>query len=500
MTSGERPLRDEWRFDELHPEAYRTLVEGVPAILYIDRPDERSTNLYTSPMVEELLGFTVDEWVGDADLWDARLHPDDREAVMAANRVSNERGEHFVAEYRLQAKDGSWRWIRDEAAPMRDADGTLVFWRGVMLDITERKEAEEQARVARERLEALVDNIPAIVYTETPREDPYGLYLSAYVETLLGYSLQEWTAPDDFWEDHLHPDDRAVTVAEAERTDRTLEPYAATYRLRAADGRWVWVHDTAAFVPDDDGGFWQGFMFDVTERMEAEERLRWSLEVLRRTLQQRRELAQRVQQAQEAERRRIAADLHDDPIQVMSAVDMRLQMLAAYPQSVSVEEIAQLEADVRGAIERMRSMLFELRPSALERDGLVVALELYVEHSARDAGWTWEVRGEVDAEPDHDTQVLLYRIAQEAVQNARKHAGATRVRVDVATAGDGVSVRVHDDGTGFDPEATPVPGHLGLSVMQESAELAGGWVRVVSTPGEGSTVECWLPARSAAEG
>ena len=492
-------MSEDWRFDELHPEAFRTLVEGVPAILYIDRPDEASTNLYTSPQVEEVLGFTVEEWVSDPDLWHARLHPDDRDGVMRANRLSNERVQHFVAEYRLRAKDGTWHWIRDEAAPMRDTDGTLVFWRGVMLDITERKEAEEEARVARERLQALIDNIPAVVYVEMPGGEADGFFLSAYVERLLGYTADEWTWTPDFWLDHLHPDDRQLVKDQDDATDRSREPYAATYRIRAADGRWVWVHDTAAFVAGEDGdGFWQGFMFDVTERMEAESRLRWSLDVLRRTLQQRRELAQRVQQAQEAERRRIAADLHDDPIQVMSAVDMRLQMLAAYPQSVSTEEIELLEADVRGAIERMRSMLFELRPAALERDGLVAALELYVEHTARDGGWTWEVRGEVRAEPDPDMQVLLYRIAQEAVQNARKHAGATTVRVDVATAGDGVSVRVYDDGTGFDTDAAPVPGHLGLSAMQESAELAGGWVRVASTPGEGSTVECWLPARVAA--
>ena len=117
--------------------------------------------------------------MSDPDLWHAQLHPDDRDAVMTANRISNERVEHFVAEYRLRAKDGTWHWIRDEAAPMRDTDGTLVFWRGVMLDITERKEAEEEARVARERLQALIDNIPAVVYVETPGGDAEGFFLSA---------------------------------------------------------------------------------------------------------------------------------------------------------------------------------------------------------------------------------------------------------------------------------------------------------------------------------
>lgn len=360
-------MSEAWRFDELHPDAYRTLVEGVPAILYIDRPDEDSTNLYTSPQVEQLLGYTVQEWTTDPELWRTCLHPDDVDPTMQANRISNERGERFLHEYRLRAKDGRWVWIRDEAIPMTSKDGTLLYWRGVMLDITDRKEAEE--------------------------------------------------------------------------------------------------------------------------------RLRWSLDVLRQTLQQRRELAARVQHAQEAERRKIAAELHDDPIQVMSAVDMRLQMMAGYPDAVTSEALEALEADVRGAIERLRSMLFELRPVALDRSGLVVALEQYLEYLAPTAGWRWEIHGELETQPEPDTRALLYRIAQEAIQNVRKHAGATRVRVDVAPAGDGVTVRVFDDGSGFDPDVatTPEPGHLGMSAMLESAELAGGWVRISSEQGEGSTVECWLP-------
>jgi signal transduction histidine kinase len=176
-------------------------------------------------------------------------------------------------------------------------------------------------------------------------------------------------------------------------------------------------------------------------------------------------------------------------------------MLAGFPDSVSSDELAALELDVRGAIERLRSMLFELRPAALDIEGLVPALEQYLEHVATSTGWLWEVQGHVVEEPDTDVRALLYRIAQEAIQNARKHAGATQLRVDVATAGDGVSVRIHDDGAGFDPDeaSRPEPGHLGMSAMLESAELAGGWVRVASSFGEGTTVECWLPLDATAE-
>jgi PAS domain S-box-containing protein len=359
--------RDRW-VDDLHPEAYKTLVEGVPAILYIDRPDELSTNLYTSPQVEPILGFTVDEWRADPELWRKQLHPDDVERALETHRESNTGESPYLDEYRIRTKDGRTLWIHDEAWPVLAEDGSILFWRGVMLDITDRKEAEEK--------------------------------------------------------------------------------------------------------------------------------LRWSLDVLRRTLQQRRELAQRLQHAQELERRQIAADIHDDPIQVMSAVDMRLQMLLEFPDSVTAEVIGEVEHEVGEAIARLRSLLFELRPTALDRDGLAAALRLYAEHTAKAAGWTVEVLDSLDEEPDADVAALLYRIAQEATVNARKHAEASALRIEVAGAADGTVVRVIDDGVGFSPDLTsaPEPGHLGLTTMVERAELAGGWVRVLSKPGAGTTVECWLPA------
>jgi PAS domain S-box-containing protein len=363
--------RDHW-LDDLHPEAYRTLVEGVPAILYIDRPDELSTNLYTSPQIEPILGFTVDEWRADAELWRKQLHPDDVERALTTHRLSNSTASQYLDEYRIRTKDGRTLWIHDEAWPVLSEDGSILFWRGVMLDITDRKEAEEK--------------------------------------------------------------------------------------------------------------------------------LRWSLDVLRRTLQQRRELAQRLQHAQELERRQIAADIHDDPIQVMSAVDMRLQMLLGYPESITTDAIAEIEREVGEAIARLRSLLFELRPLALDRDGLVSALRLYAEHTAKTTGWIVDVQDALPDEPDSDVAALLYRIAQEAIVNARKHADASSIRIEVVGAAEGVVVRVTDDGKGFTPDLTsaPEPGHLGLTTMVERAELSGGWVRVLSTPRAGTTVECWLPSDVAA--
>lgn len=354
-----------WPRQELHPDAYRTLVEGAPAILYIDRPDEFSTNLYTSPQIVDLLGYSVSEWMEDAELWVRSIHPSDRERVVHEHRTSNARAERFLSEYRILSKGGREVWIRDEAVPVKSEDGTMLYWRGVMVDITPQKHAEEQ--------------------------------------------------------------------------------------------------------------------------------LRSSLEDVRRVVTQRRELAQLIETAQEEERRRIAADIHDDPIQVMSAVDMRLQLLLARPERVDPHELGELAEELRSAIDRLRNLLFELRPVALDVEGLGPAIEMYLEHSAKETGWTWRVIDELDEAPTAETRVAFYRIAQEAVSNVRKHANATHVDVRLTPTDRGLLLRIADDGDGFHPSEKPRSGHLGLATITERAELAGGWCRVRSRPGEGAVLECWMP-------
>jgi PAS domain S-box-containing protein len=344
----------------------------------------------------------------------------------------------------------------------------------------------------------LVEGIPAILYVDRPDEFSTNFYTSPQAEALLGYSQEEWGSDQDLWLRIIHPDDLEAVRAENDRSNVDGEPFHAEYRIVANDGRIVWIRDDALLVRDEQGmpAYWRGIMLDVTAEKTAEEKLRWSLEVLRRTIQQRRELAQKIETAQDEERRQIAADIHDDPIQVMSAVDLRLAMLAEQPETISAEALGELQSTVRQSIERLRSLVFELRPAALDRDGLVVAIDQYLAHAAKETGWTCDVRDELTAEPDEDLRVSLYRIVQEAVANARKHAGARHVSVRVTTAGDGVTVLVTDDGAGFDTDRveTPVPGHLGLAPMIERAELVGGWCRVSSATDAGTSVECWLPA------
>jgi signal transduction histidine kinase len=224
---------------------------------------------------------------------------------------------------------------------------------------------------------------------------------------------------------------------------------------------------------------------------ERTEELRKVIKDLEETDEQRRSLLSHVVRAQEDERTRIANDIHDDPLQKLVAAKMRVELLQRAHKDVA--ELDDVHETVRSCITSLRFLLFDLRPPILDEQGLGPAVEDYLQHSGGDA--TFTVRDELLAEVPAETRVLLYRIAQEALTNARKHAEARHVDVELEAQDDGVLMRIEDDGVGFSPLEVrgSKPGHLGLAAMRERAEMAGGRIHLHSLPGAGTVLEVWLP-------
>jgi signal transduction histidine kinase len=223
-----------------------------------------------------------------------------------------------------------------------------------------------------------------------------------------------------------------------------------------------------------------------------------SLQDLQLADHERRRLLARLVDAQEEERQRVANDIHDDPIQKLVAISMRLQLLKKMAGEGSDSSLDDLIETVRQTINGMRHMIFELRPTVLDNLGVAAALVEYLETVGVSA--EYEVQDDLDDEPDGELGLIMYRIAQEALANVRKHANASRVHVRLAQQDGGYVVRIEDDGDGFDPPEMlrSIPGHLGLSSMRERAEMAGGWCKVHGLPGGGTTVEFWVPEGASA--
>ncbi len=471
---------------------FRQLVESIPACVSLERMGTREI-LYVGPRVGELLGYPLEDWRSGSVSWRDILHPDDRERVLASDRDLHERPARFADEYRVLAADGRTVWVRDETVPVKGEPGEPGAWLGFWTDVTERKEVERALREAEERYRLLVEATPAAVYLD--RIEPYEvLYTSPRIEEMLGYPVDDWVSGKLSWHDVLHPDDRERVIRDSGERDRGLAPYTDEYRVLAADGRVVWVRDQAVPVPDESGEstFWQGFWVDVTERREAEE-------ALRRAEVEKRELLSRLVAAGEAERGRLAEDLHDAPIQNLTALQLRLESLNARldGQDRVVAEAA-LET-VGAAIRSLRSMMFELQPRTLERDGLETTLRAYLTTLADESGLDVALRSALPSEPPASARSILYRIAQEALANARKHARASRVEVKIERAEGGYRIRIEDDGVGFDPDAQGPQTYTGLAAMRDRAELSGGHLRVAPGEEKGTVVEAFIPEDDVAQ-
>jgi signal transduction histidine kinase len=237
--------------------------------------------------------------------------------------------------------------------------------------------------------------------------------------------------------------------------------------------------------------------FDRTHLRVVNEKLFEKVSQLEALTLERRRLLADVVGAQEAERRRIAAEIHDDSIQVMAAAGLRLDLLGRRLADGEDREAMQKLGDAVGqAVGRLRRLTFELRPQSLDTGQLPAAIAAYLtESQIGENGPLWHVDDRLETPVGEQNAVIFYRIAQEALRNARKHAGASALQVMLERTRSGVQLTVRDDGGGCDVgrALSYSPGHLGLVAMRERAEIAGGWMRFESVEGAGSSVTAWLP-------
>ena len=215
--------------------------------------------------------------------------------------------------------------------------------------------------------------------------------------------------------------------------------------------------------------------------------------LLERIEAERRRSGRLVLRAQEEERRRVARDLHDEVNQALTAVLLRLEAVSQSAPPELDDDVREAKVLASRAMDELLGLARQLRPAALDDLGLAAALDSQVRRFSEQTGIEAELKtiGPPDRLSD-DAELVIYRIAQEALSNVARHAGAERVGVELHSLGDGVELRVRDDGRGFDAAAANNGSGdgrgLGLEGMAERARLVGGELEVASGPGEGTTV------------
>jgi PAS domain S-box-containing protein len=234
---------------------------------------------------------------------------------------------------------------------------------------------------------------------------------------------------------------------------------------------------------------------DLTEAQRTQFVLRRGVETLMSESRDRQALLRHLIQAREEERLRIAADIHDDAIQLISAAGLRLQQLRLRVRDQAAHRILdKLQEALTLSSSHLRQLIFDLRPSGLEEGGLGTAVRVYLEQLHADSGLAYRLDDRLSGRVPEGAALLIYRNVLEVLANVRKHARASAVTVELLDVADGYLVRIADDGVGYDPaDIEDRPGHLGVVLIRERAELAGGWSRIESSPGAGTTVEFWIP-------
>ncbi|WIV54615.1 PAS domain-containing sensor histidine kinase [Amycolatopsis nalaikhensis] len=458
---------------------FRLMVQGVLdyAIFMLD-PEGRISSW--SAGAERIKGWSAGEIIGQH--FSVFYPPEDVAAGKPAREleIAVERGRLEDEGWRLR-KDGTRFWANVVITALYDEHGQLQGFGKVTRDVTERRDAEVALRESEERFRLLVQGVLDYGIFML---DPEGRISSwnAGAERIKGWSAGEIIG--QHFSVFYPPEDVAVG-----KPARELEIAVQQGRLEdegwrvRKDGTRFWANVVITALFDEQGRL-RGFgkvTRDMTERRNAEQALR-----------ERRRLVGHLVDAQEVERRRIAWDVHDESIQSMVAVGMRLQLLASRLPEPHAAAVAGLDESVQAAIGRLRALVSRLRPPELDRSGLVEAVSGYVDEVAGHWGLAHSVRDELTAEPSPEAAITVYRICQEALSNVHRHARATRVDVVLSTVDNGTRVRITDDGVGTTGEDAGA-GHFGLVEMHERAEAAHGWLSVTGTPGGGTTVEFWLP-------
>lgn len=465
-------MQDALRYSEFR---YRTVAALTPGYAHEFRVnDDGSTELvWASEGFRDVYGCDYEEWNRRGG-WTTFCHPEDLAASEQRERRWP-RGEQTAGVARIINLQGEIRWMRCINRPLVDpVSGRITAIVGIGHDITDIMQAQEAARVSEERFRVAVDAMSGLIY-ETDL-DTGAMTRWPGLERLLGFGPGEIPETNAAWQELVHPEDRFTRLAgDADfpvNSDGVIEH---EYRIRNSAGSYEHVLDRCVVIRDPEGRprRFIGCTTNVSERKRLEHAL---LDISNR------------------EQQRIGNDLHDGLGQELTGVALLLRSLAQQlarecPQAVPTAE--QAIALVNRAIESARMLARGLSPANLERGGLGFALRELTKQLARASGVsiTYSAHGASLLRLDEVASNHLYRIAQEAISNALRHARATSIRVELAVTRRRIDLTVADDGIGMVGLADGDDG-LGLKIMQYRARMIGGELSIEQARPNGLIVSC----------
>jgi PAS domain S-box-containing protein len=397
-----------------------------------------------------------------------------------------------------------------------DYPESLGFISGTIHDKEKASIESEKTFNLEARYRTLLEQIPAVVFMGSLEKGTSEAYVSPHLETMLGFTQQEWLGDPVLWYKQIHPEDKGRWSVEAAEMFISGKPLRSVYRVIARDGHVVWFHCEAKMVRSEDGRPWfiHGVGFDITDLKETEKALKKAhdeltqvnINLIAEVAERKRAeeaaqeyaehlkvLSRRLMEVQETERRNISQQLHGDINQILEQLKLVLETSASLPANEVGNNVNQAQKLVNDLLTRTRKMSLDLRPAMLDEQGLLPALSWYFEQ--------YTLKTKVNVAFKHigldrrrfatEMETAVYRTVQEALTNIALHSSVSEASVRVWSTRQILALQIDDQGTGFDSAAVLAKRSTGgLATMRERATLMGGKMTIESSLGKGTRVSC----------
>ncbi len=472
-------------------ERFREMADSAPVMVWVTEPNGVCT--YLSRSWYEFTGQKRDEGAGLG--WANAVHPDDKEKAKRAFLDSNATRTPYRVEFRLRHHSGEWRWAIDTAAPRLAPDGTFLGYVGSVLDINDRKKAEEALKASETHFRQVIDSMPQLVWSTLPN-GYHDLYNKQWFE-YTGLSYDE--TKGEGWNAVFHPDDQPLAWERWRHSLETGELYEVEYRCKRRDGEYRWFLGRATAIRDEKGDIvrWFGTCTDIHDHKLAQEELR-----------------------------RANTDLEQFAFSASHDLQEPLRMVAIYSQMIERKYRGHLDSKadeyighlVRGANQMellLKDLLAYTRVANIAREGAAKPIESgavvervlsNLEAAIRENGASVTVEKLPRVRVEH---VHLIQLLQNLVGNAIKYRSERPPKIHIRAERQGSQWRfsVEDNGIGIDRKHEKLVfgifkrlhgqkyagTGIGLAICQRIVERYGGRIWVESQVGKGSTFRFTLP-------
>jgi PAS domain S-box-containing protein len=483
---------------------FRNMADYAPVMVWVADPNASCT--FLSKSWYDFTGQTPETGLGFG--WLSAMHADDRDHVHNAFAAASAKREPFRLEHRLRRYDGEATWMMDSAVPRFGPQGDFLGYIGSVLDISERMHVQEKNDELLHHLGERVKELTALHGTARILQNNQPT-TAEWLRQIVDILPPAWQYPEITA--------ARIRVGELEAATpnfkRTRWTQRADFSVAEGQKGAIEVVYLEERPPEQEGPFLteERYLIDsltemlraAIERRRAEQSLRNNETALRASHDRIQDLAGRLIAAQEAERSRIARDLHDDVNQQLAGLSIALSNVKRRSQGsdqASIEsDLARLQQRIIDVSSVIRNLSHDLHPGVLQHAGLVAALKSHCAEFRRqhDIEVAVSIGEDVNGVPA-DIALCLYRVAQEALRNVASHAAAREVKVALYSTADTLELTVADDGRGFRPDHIRGAPGLGLISLDERVRLVGGSLAIHTEVQRGTELRAQVPLRKSA--